>query len=188
MVSNLRRHFKVHQKPTVSNKLSSEDRLRYVRQLIRTSEIILSRQKEAEEEAQRSLAGRSVYDNENQQRACSVIHLPQPVSSNYQYQHYFVVPTIDNITCNLTSMESQARAATRPAAARTTTTTRHETNYLTGSVIGLPYSWDHVEQNTSAYNLNPHHSYQQNPRLGPGFGHSASDPNKQNNTSTYFYS
>ncbi|KAI7907317.1 uncharacterized protein BX663DRAFT_426884 [Cokeromyces recurvatus] len=45
VVSNLRRHLKVHQKPSISSRLSSEDRLRCVRQLMKHSEAILSNNK-----------------------------------------------------------------------------------------------------------------------------------------------
>ncbi|CAO3642088.1 unnamed protein product [Mucor fragilis] len=46
VVSNLRRHFKVHQKAAVGDKLSAEDRLRCVRNLMEKSSRILAKKKQ----------------------------------------------------------------------------------------------------------------------------------------------
>ena len=46
VVSNLRRHFKVHQKAAVGDKLSAEDRLRCVRNLMERSSRILANKKQ----------------------------------------------------------------------------------------------------------------------------------------------
>lgn len=130
VVSNLRRHFKVHQKPTVSNKLSSEDRLRYVRQLIKTSDVILARQRQAELD-QRLLVERSQYNENHEKSDTCLTSIAQPINSNYRYQHYFLVPTISNIVCTKSG----------------TVTNSNSNHHLAGSVAQLPSTWNNVEQN-----------------------------------------
>lgn len=146
----MRRHFKVHQKPAVSNKLSSEDRLRYVRQLIKTSDVILARKKQAEKD-QRSLVERSQYnenhENNNETYLNSVAHLPQ--SSNYRYQHYFLFPKISNIV-------------------RTEGSRSSNSNHLNESVVQLPSTCNSVEQNRGAPSKPQSGSYYTNPAFDTG--------------------
>lgn len=126
----MRRHFKVHQKPSVGNKLSSEDRLRYVRQLMKTSEVILAKQKQIGNE-QTSLDRRSSFESREGNKYPS---LAVQDSENHSYQHYLLSPAIESNSYDA-NVNTQLN------------------NYSTVT-SGLPYCWNNVGQDTGAHQNN----------------------------------
>lgn len=91
VVSNLRRHFKVHQKPSVGSKLSSEDRLRCVQQLMKRSSALLSnKQAETMTDHHVAIQPSMMLDQQPQKQ-------PQQC---HRYQHYFILPSINKSTTN----------------------------------------------------------------------------------------
>jgi hypothetical protein len=171
VVSNLRRHFKVHQKPSVGNKLSSEDRLRYVRQLIINSDSILAKQqqqqKHQQEEDQLSLPSptfnesfrdegsrRNGYDDTTHSSASAQ---QEHDSSVYLYQHYLSLPAIhrNNQTHNHSNsgfpsavVNQNNNTTTTPLATTVIDQNTPTSNaFLFGSsAMNLPYTWSNSYQ------------------------------------------
>lgn len=112
VVSNLRRHFKVHQKPAVSDKISSEDRLRYVRQLIKSSNAILAKQKEVycnqqnpkiavpQNNAYPKIHPSSTASFHSEVQNSNDQHHIANTSNTRSYHHYILLPAINNNNCN----------------------------------------------------------------------------------------
>lgn len=156
VVSNLRRHNKVHQKPAVSDKISSEDRLRYVRQLIESSNAILAKQKEAYDNQQHNLvnavpqfscypkiypsstvSSHSEERNNNEQRRIA------NTSTSNRYHHYILLPAINiNNLNNTRSADSYAPV-------------------LTDCIPGSTYGGDYLNGSM----MNDYYQHQQQPQL-----------------------
>lgn len=114
----------------MGNKLSSEDRLRYVQQLIKTSEVILARRQQEEEAAAAAneilLDGRSIIENKCEYK--------DPTLEAHRYQHYLLLPSFVDNNNNRTSRS------------------------LAGATE--PYCWNNVVQEPIAPNfMNYHPSY-----------------------------
>ncbi|KAL9547695.1 hypothetical protein MBANPS3_006040 [Mucor bainieri] len=97
VVSNLRRHFKVHQKAAVGDKLSAEDRLRCVRSLMERSRTILANKKQI---LPYSAVTSNLHPGQHEHRKTSYRMLPLPVQHPAQtnHQYHFTLPdlNIDN--------------------------------------------------------------------------------------------
>ncbi|KAK4510644.1 uncharacterized protein ATC70_005076 [Mucor velutinosus] len=94
VVSNLRRHFKVHQKAAAGDKLSAEDRLRCVRNLMERSSRILANKKQI---LPYSNAASHLYAAHHEPRRTSYPILPLPPQQpqpQHQYQHYPILPDL----------------------------------------------------------------------------------------------
>lgn len=154
VVSNLRRHFKVHQKPTVSDKISSEDRLRYVRQLIKSSNAILAKQKEVYDNQQShkdAVPQFSAYPKihpypttpfHGEERRNNEQNLIASTSSPNRYHHYILLPAINNNNYNNVPLPNNYA----PVASNYLTGNNYEGDYLESNTISDYY---HHQQPTS---------------------------------------
>jgi hypothetical protein len=166
VVSNLRRHFKIHQKPAVSNKISSEDRLRCVRQLIKTSNLMLAKQREFEHGSSvKTLSdGPFSYSTTTNDMNTSMKRRVGPapsmnqhheLSSAYRYQHYILLPAIQpHYGSHIDPHHHQSN--------------QNNNNYLLGSnnlcdvYLSNSRSSSTMDQNQQAANLIPQPSYSYN--------------------------
>ena len=90
----MRRHFKVHQKAAVGDKLSAEDRLRCVRNLMERSDKILATKKQIL--PYNSLASPPLQQQRNQSLYPLPPLLPQLQSqSQIHYPHHLILPNLN---------------------------------------------------------------------------------------------
>ncbi|GAN05279.1 hypothetical protein MAM1_0086d04749 [Mucor ambiguus] len=92
VVSNLRRHFKVHQKAAVGDKLSAEDRIRCVRNLMERSSRILASKKQI---LPYSTAASHVHPSYQEHRKTTCPILPLPLQQPQpQHQYHPILPDL----------------------------------------------------------------------------------------------
>ncbi|CEP10420.1 hypothetical protein [Parasitella parasitica] len=107
VVSNLRRHFKVHQKAAVGDKLSAEDRLRCVRNLMERSDRILATKKQI-----LPYSAPTPYQLPSQQlEQRNHLPLPQPQPSQ-QHQYHLAYHPIPDLNMSNNTFFSQPNMAT----------------------------------------------------------------------------
>lgn len=93
VVSNLRRHFKVHQKASGSNKLSSADRFRCVKRLMQKTDAILSELKLQK----RLLAMNNEYDYPLSYVQRHLISQQRQLIPANHYRHNYILPAIHTL-------------------------------------------------------------------------------------------
>lgn len=139
-MSNLRRHFKVHQKAQNSNKLSSEDRLRCVKELMLRSSAILSG-------LNQEMFGEGVNDNNIPYYNGHSTQFRQQ-KQKIRNQHYPILPAIDSIMQNQYMASVSYSCLPRPPLKFTPTlenqsvTEGDDQNLLFGnSLFNMPQLW-----------------------------------------------